>query len=209
MVSHFVSGISRIVVVLSTYFWHLKALTVWCKFFQWLKGITNLNILNQLCPLGCKLFCSGLIKGSLASLALLLAVACTPQEQTYPTLNGENVALSRLQGRVVFINYWAEWCRPCRVEIPELNAFATQHEDEITVLSVNFDGVSGEALVDQVAAMGIEFDTLLVDPRSTLAAPPSVALPETLVIGRDGKLYKVLLGPQTLDGLNEMLPGIP
>ena len=201
MVSHFVLTISRIFVALSTYSGR--------KFPRCQTGIANLNIPSHLCPSGYHPLRPGLIKGSLASLALLLAVACTPQEQTYPTLGGENVALSRLEGRVVFINYWAEWCRPCRVEIPELNAFASQHEDEITVLSVNFDGVSGETLVDQVAAMGIEFDTLLVDPRSALAAPPSVALPETLVIGRDGKLYKVLLGPQTLEGLNEMLQGMP
>ncbi len=135
--------------------------------------------------------------------------ACAPSEVTYPTLEGEQVALSDWHGTVVFINYWAEWCRPCRVEIPELNVFAEQHGDQVKVFSVNFDGVQGQALIEQVKAMGIEFDTLLADPRSALGAPPGVALPETLVIGRQGQLHKVLLGPQTLEQLNEVLLDVP
>lgn len=138
-----------------------------------------------------------------------LLAACTPSEVTYPTLEGEEVALSDWHGKVVFINYWAEWCRPCRTEIPEFNIVAKQHRDELKVFSVNFDGVQGQALVEQVKAMGIEFDTLLGDPRSALGAPPGVALPETLVIGRQGQLHKVLLGPQTLTELNEVLLSVP
>jgi thiol-disulfide isomerase/thioredoxin len=139
----------------------------------------------------------------------LATTACAPQETSYPTLEGKHVTLSGWQGKVVFINYWAEWCRPCRVEIPELNQFAKQHSENAKVFSVNFDGVNGADLIEQVAALGIEFDTLLVDPRGVLGAPPSAALPETLVIGRQGKLYKVLLGPQTLESLNEVMSGAP
>lgn len=138
-----------------------------------------------------------------------LVTACTPPEVTYPTLGGKQVALSDWHGKVVFINYWAEWCGPCRVEIPELNEFSEQHPDEVKVFSVNFDGVEGEALAKQVQAMGIVFDTLLADPRSQLGAATAGALPETLVIGRQGNLHQVLLGPQTLAQLNEVLLAVP
>ena len=151
---------------------------------------------------------SGLIRFLILPLLGFLA-ACTPSEVTYPTLEGEQVALSDWHGKVVFINYWAEWCRPCRTEIPEFNVFAGQHRDELKVFSVNFDGVQGQALIEQVQAMAIEFDTLLADPRSALGAPSVVALPETLVIGRQGQLHKVLLGPQTLEQLDEVLLEVP
>ncbi len=141
--------------------------------------------------------------------ALLSMVSCTPSDQSESILIDGPVALADWHGKVVFINYWAEWCHPCRTEIPELNAFAEQNIENVKVLSVNFDGVSGEALSDQVAALGITFDTLLEDPRELLAAPPSVALPETLVVNRDGKLHLVLLGPQTIESLNEVLAGVP
>jgi len=97
----------------------------------------------------------------------------------------------------VFINYWAEWCAPCREEIPELNDFAAAHAQRVRVLSVNFDGVTGEQLSAQIAGLGIAFPTLLTDPRAALGVPPPQGLPETLVIDPQGRLNQVLRGPQT------------
>ena len=54
--------------------------------------------------------------------------------------------------------------------------------------------------------MGIEFQTLLRDPRQDLDVPPAQGLPETLVIGPDGLLTGILLGPQTLESLKARLP---
>ena len=43
-----------------------------------------------------------------------------------PLLSGAEIALEQFQGKWVFINYWAVWCRPCVAEIPELNQFSEQ-----------------------------------------------------------------------------------
>lgn len=144
--------------------------------------------------------------------AVVLTAGCEPDESpeaAYPVLNGEAVVFSQLRGKAVFINYWAEWCRPCRVEIPELNAFAEQHKDDVRVLSVNFDGTQGARLAKQVSSLDIRFDTLLVDPRVMFGATASGALPETVIIDRTGALFRVLVGPQTIDSLNEILLSIP
>lgn len=146
------------------------------------------------------------------ALSVGLTAGCepdAPSEVAYPVLNGEDVVFSQLLGKVVFINYWADWCRPCRVEIPELNAFAEQYQDEVRVLSVNFDGVHGARLAKQVKSLDIRFDTLLVDPRAMFGATASGALPETLVIDRTGVLFSVLIGPQTSDSLKEILQNVP
>lgn len=129
-------------------------------------------------------------------LMALAAVGCRDAEPRYPLLGGGQLQLSELRGRPVLINYWAEWCAPCREEIPELNALATSKED-VRVLSVNFDGVSGDRLQAQVRELGIAFPTLLMDPRSDLQLPPAQALPETLVLDAEGNVFKVLVGPQT------------
>lgn len=138
--------------------------------------------------------------------AMVLAAGCGSDEGVYATLEGKQVRLSDYRDKVVFINYWAEWCAPCRAEIPELNRFARDYADQAVVLSVNFDGVVGDALEQQVGAMGIEFQTLLRDPRQDLDVPPAQGLPETLVIGPDGLLTGILLGPQTLESLKARLP---
>jgi len=115
----------------------------------------------------------------------------------YALHGGGELTLESLRGRWVFINYWAEWCAPCREEIPELNAFAAAHPDRVRVLSVNFDGSAGEQLDAQIEALGIAFPTLLADPRTALGVPPAQGLPETLVIDPQGRLQRVLPGPQT------------
>jgi thiol-disulfide isomerase/thioredoxin len=140
---------------------------------------------------------------------ILLSIACSPRATEYPVLAGGSLLLSDLYDKVVFINYWAVWCKPCRVEIPELNAFAKKHAEDVRVLSVNFDGVVGSELAEQVRAVGIEFDTLLLDPRPALGAPPGVALPETIVLDRNGKLLRVLVGPQNQESLQNVLLGVP
>ena len=144
-----------------------------------------------------KLFCL------LLSLALLSG--CGVETSRYDLLDGGSVSLDELQGKVVLINYWAEWCRPCRIEIPELNAFAEQHPGRVRVFSVNFDGVAGEALRRQVEALGIEFDTLLQDPRADLAVAASGGLPETIVLNPKGEVQDVLFGPQTRQSLETIL----
>lgn len=147
--------------------------------------------------------------GSFVSCLVFLCVACAPRGESYGTLSGEKVVFSDFDDKVVFINYWAEWCEPCRVEVPELNAFAERHGDDVKVLSVNFDGVSGDELARQATALGIEFDTLLRDPRPMLGVAAATALPETIVIGRDGTVFKTLRGPQTQDGLEALLLSVP
>lgn len=139
---------------------------------------------------------------------LMIAIAllgCRDAEPSYPLLGGGALVLSELHGKLVVINYWAEWCAPCREEIPELNAFAAAHPAEVGVFSVNFDGASGASLEAQIAALGIAFPTLLRDPRPELPLPPPQALPETLVFDRAGNVQQVLSGPQTRAALEQAL----
>ncbi|KKK99084.1 hypothetical protein LCGC14_2636300, partial [marine sediment metagenome] len=108
----------------------------------------------------------------------------------------------------VFINYWAEWCKPCRTEMPELNEVQKTLGDKVRVLAVNFDGIQGDQLAQQAKAMGIEFSILTEDPRSQFGVMPCGALPETLVIDQRGRFQKVLLGPQTVSGLEQVVTSL-
>lgn len=138
-------------------------------------------------------------------LVFVLLSACLPSDDQYPVLNGNSLSQVNLRGKVVFINYWAEWCEPCREEIPEFNRFAKSTGNDVLVLSVNFDGVSGDALIGQISKMGLEFPTLLRDPREELGVKPPLGLPETLVLNREGKVSIILTGPQTEEVLKKIL----
>ncbi len=148
----------------------------------------------------------------LAVFALLLG--CSPEQPQqsddgYPLLSGENLKFSDLRGKIVLINYWAEWCSPCREEIPELNKLQKAFADQVVVLGVNFDGVTGESLQQQATNMGIEFPLLLDDPRAHFGVAASGVLPETLVINRRGEFQQLLMGPQSLADLQHIVASMP
>ena len=96
--------------------------------------------------------------------------------------------LAQTRGEWLLINYWAEWCKPCIEEIPELNEFARLNAMRARVLMVNYDGARGDALLES-------------DPAARFGYPRPQALPTTFVIDPDGKLRATLLGPQTVASL--------
>lgn len=115
------------------------------------------------------------------------------------------LTIDDFKGYTVYVNYWAEWCLPCREEIPELNAFQEKHQGTVRVVGVNFDRLTGETLAGQVTKLGIDFPNLDIDPRTALNVPVPIGLPETFVINPDGKLVSLLRGPQTLEALENSL----
>ena len=115
---------------------------------------------------------------------------------------GRKVAVERLEGQWLVINYWAQWCAPCRTEIPELNALDVQlKEQSVQVLGVNFDGLQGEKLSQAAQDMGITFTVLAQDPAERYQLPRAAVLPVTYIVDAQGRVRERLLGEQTAAGL--------
>lgn len=136
----------------------------------------------------------------LLSIVLLLALsACDSTAQVDLPIGIE--AAPRQQGNWLLINYWAQWCAPCREEIPELNVFAREQRDTLLAYAVNFDDVQGDELLAQAASLNIKFALLATDPAKALGYPRPMVLPTTVLINPQGELHARLLGPQTGDSL--------
>lgn len=115
----------------------------------------------------------------------------------------------QLRGKWLVVNYWAEWCGPCRREIPQLNVLAERlRERDVRVVGVNFDGLQGPKLARASAAMGIRFSVLATDPAGRLGLPTSAVLPVTYIVDADGSVREHLVGEQTADGLDARLQAL-
>ncbi len=132
--------------------------------------------------------------------ALVLTACAKPAD---PAVQLQNAAALR-DLPLLFVNYWALWCRPCREEIPELNKFARRHRDSLTVVAVNFDGNSGEQLQQEILEMGIEFGSIDLQTTERLGLEKPDALPTTYVL-KNGEVVGTLRGPQTLLDLEAAL----
>ena len=132
----------------------------------------------------------------LVSCGLILSLlACSQPDATAPPKG-----LQELHGQWVVINYWAQWCKPCIEEIPQLNSL-DQKYDTVTVLGVNYDGATGEDLAQQRQQLGVTFASLEQDPAEQLGESRPVVLPTTFIVNPQGDLVETLVGPQTLESL--------
>ncbi|WP_047288476.1 MULTISPECIES: TlpA disulfide reductase family protein [Pseudomonas] len=115
---------------------------------------------------------------------------------------GQKVAAERIDKQWLVLNYWAEWCGPCRTEIPELNALNEQLKGQsASVMGVNFDNVQGQELKSASEKLGIKFTVLAQNPAELFDLPRSEALPVTYIIDDKGKVREQMMGEQTAAGV--------
>ena len=142
--------------------------------------------------------------GIISILLACLSLAACSSEPSFRVADGSSLRFSDLHGEWVVLNYWAEWCAPCRDEIPELNELRQQGSErgvEIRVLGVNYDGLEGADLDAVMQRMEIEFPVLVDDPRKNFPIGRAEVLPMTVVIDPNGAVKAVLSGPQTAESL--------
>ena len=135
-------------------------------------------------------------------LGLWCLVAACDSGRPALTSTGEVMDLSAPEDGFLLLNYWADWCLPCKEEIPELNELHREAQDHgLAVFGVSFDALVGGALKEQVEKMAIEFPVLIEDPRQMFGYGEPEVLPMTVLIDSEGSISKILIGPQTLDGI--------
>ena len=131
-------------------------------------------------------------------------VACSPAPD-FHYADGRDGNLSDYHGKYLLINYWAEWCKPCLKEIPELNEFAHQYADQVAVMAINWDGIQGDQLRKQADKLNIEFDVVVEDISGLLGQKKPEVLPTTFILDSERKLVSTLIGPQTNKSLQTAL----
>jgi thiol-disulfide isomerase/thioredoxin len=139
-------------------------------------------------------------------------------EVTFKDLQGKDVTLASLKGKVVLVNFWATWCEPCQVEIPWMIGFQKKYADKgFTLLGVAMDE-EGKSVVDPYVQK-TQFD---VDGHSMTMNYPIVlgnddladkfggllGLPTTYVITRDGKVAKRYIGLATESDLDKLIQSL-
>ncbi len=114
-------------------------------------------------------------------------------------VDGSNAVntLANFRGKVIVLNIWATWCKPCVVEMPTFEDLRKQVPDtNLRIVAVSVDDVAGG---DSVAAfargLGLSFDVLLDSLHRTDRAYQTTGYPATFVIAKDGTIRKTWIGP--------------
>jgi thiol-disulfide isomerase/thioredoxin len=102
-------------------------------------------------------------------------------------LTGDMYTLSELRGKWVIVNFWATWCVPCRVEMPEFEAIYEKYSGQLEILAIN-DNEPVELVADYRDELGLTFPLLLNPSRETLTDYKVLGLPITVIVNPDGLL---------------------
>jgi peroxiredoxin len=106
---------------------------------------------------------------------------------TLTDLKGKKYTLSELRGKVVMVNFWATWCPPCRVEMPDLDAIYAHFAPEgLVVLSISDEeSVKVASFIEHTGYR----PAVLIDPESKVHKLFHIdGIPKTFVFDRSGKL---------------------
>jgi peroxiredoxin len=109
-------------------------------------------------------------------------------------LSGKSISLSDLKGKVIFINFWATWCGPCRHEIPDFVAFYKENKDNgAVILGVSVDK-STDKVRDFVDEYKINYPIVMATNDMVNDYKPGKFIPTTIIIDTDGMIQEKKVG---------------
>jgi len=135
----------------------------------------------------------------LAAFALPAAAGAVGVGDAAPLLRladakGDTVALDALRGQVVYVDFWASWCGPCKRSFPWMNELQQRYGDKgFTIVAVNVDKKAGDAerfLAQTPARFTVVYDA----PGATPAAWAVKGMPSSYLVDRSGKVVMVEQG---------------
>ena len=110
------------------------------------------------------------------------------------TLEGQEMTLASLKGKVVLIDFWATWCGPCRESIPHLvDLYKKYREKGFEVIGVSVDKDAAEMVRRFTKSMDIPYP-ILIGSEEVTRSYAVTALPTTFLIDREGNIQERVIG---------------
>ena len=112
-------------------------------------------------------------------------------------LDGNLVHLGNGKGKVIFLNFWATWCPPCKEEMPWMESLYQRLKGRpFEMLAVSIDEEGKEAVRPFMEKFSLTFPALLDRDRKIAAIYGITGIPETFIMNKQGMIDLKILGPQ-------------
>lgn len=137
----------------------------------------------------------------------LLALSCAKEKKqaveggqapdfSLNDLDGVEVRLSNLRGKVVLLEFWATWCPPCRESIPAMNELYKNYNDKgLVLLGISVD--KGQNIVEDIRAFIREYSIqypIAIDSKNVNTLYGVYSIPTLILIDREGKIVLKNIG---------------
>lgn len=140
----------------------------------------------------------GLLLGAAAAAPPELGAA-VPELVAEPLVGGAPQHLADYRGRVVYLDFWATWCAPCRISLPLLDGLREEYAERgFEVVGVNLDEERGKAL-QVVRQLGLRYPQLAAPEPASLLAFGIGQMPYAYLLDRQGRLRYIHQGFRRTD----------
>ena len=113
--------------------------------------------------------------------------------------SGDRVTLEDLRGRVVLVNFWATWCKPCEEEMPAMqNLHTALGEEGFALIAIAVDRSRDDVVTFQ-ERLGIDFPILLDPDQRAAGAYQTTGFPESILVDAEGVIVERYVGPREWD----------
>lgn len=114
---------------------------------------------------------------------------------TFPGIDGVEVRLSDFKGKVVLVNVWATWCKPCVDEMPSMEKLYQKFKDtDFEILAVSIDEGGHDMVAEFVRQHKLTFPVLMDSKGLIKILYGLTGVPESFVIDKKGILVKKIIG---------------
>ncbi|HEV8438373.1 MAG TPA: TlpA disulfide reductase family protein [Methylomirabilota bacterium] len=117
------------------------------------------------------------------------------------TPDNRELRLSDFKGKVVFLNFWATWCKPCEEEMPSMERLHQRFKEQgLVVVAISEDADGASVVGPYLKKRNLTFPVGL-DPKMSVAGLYGVwAIPSTFIIDKNGNRALFANGPRDWDG---------
>ncbi|MGE4353018.1 MAG: cytochrome c biogenesis protein CcdA [Oscillospiraceae bacterium] len=125
---------------------------------------------------------------------------------------GNEHTLSDYKGKVIFLNFWATWCSPCRMELPDIQELYEdygQNSEDLIVLGVAAPNLGNEGTAEDIAEFletnGYTYPVLMDTDGNVMSQYGISAFPTTFMIDTDGNVYGYVSGTLTREIMDDII----
>ncbi len=127
-------------------------------------------------------------------------------------LSGQRIALTDLRGKVALVNFWATWCGPCRIEVPDLIKLQDRYRNHLQIIGVSLDESGADTAQAFADEFKMNYPVVMMTAEIANWFPGVFALPTTFVIDTEGRVAQThvgLVNPSVIEQETRYLAGLP
>ncbi len=127
-------------------------------------------------------------------------------------IDGKTVSLAGAHGKVVLLNFWATWCGPCRMEVPDLVELQKKYKDRLQVIGLVIDDADEDAVRKFAKRYSINYPVAMATDEMRFQFGGVPALPTSFIIDAQGRVVQKHIGlrdPELYEMEVRALLGLP